>query len=44
MGEVSRSHCVFVSLPLGFYIAPTVFLFFSHSVFTFLVVNIKMKH
>ena len=36
MGALSRSHCVFVSLPLGFLIAPTVFLYRSHSVFVFL--------
>ena len=51
MGALSRSHCVFVSLPLGFYIAPTVFLFFSHCFFYFFIgqykdetLKLKMKH
>ena len=37
MGEVSRSHCVFESLPQCFLIAPTVF-FLSETL------KLKMKH
>ena len=33
MGANDRSHCVLISLPLCFGIAPSVFLFFSLSVF-----------
>ena len=51
MGARKRSHCVFVFLPLGFEIAPSVFLFFSHCVFVFLplcfwreTLKLKMKH
>ena len=51
MGANDRSHCVFISLPLGFDIAPTVFWNRSLSVFVFLpqcfwneTLKLKMKH
>ncbi len=51
MGANDRSHCVLISLPLCFGIAPSVFLFFSLSVFVFLpqcfwneTLKLKMKH
>ena len=44
MGATARSHCVFVSLPQCFEIAPTVFLFFSLSVFWNETLKLKMKH
>ena len=51
MGANDRSHCVFISLPLCFDIAPTVFWNRSLSVFVFLpqcfwneILKLKMKH
>ena len=51
MGANDRSHCVFISLPLCFDIAPTVFWNRSLSVFVFLpqcfwneTLKLKMKH
>ena len=43
-GALSRSHSVFESLPQCFWIAPTVFLFFSLSVFLNETLKLKMKH
>ena len=51
MGANDRSHCVLISLPLCFDIAPTVFWNRSLSVFVFLpqcfwneTLKLKMKH
>ena len=43
-GALSRSLSVFESLPQGFWIAPTVFLFFSLSVFKNETLKLKVKH
>ena len=40
MGANDRSHCVLISLPLCFGIAPSVFLFFSLNE----TLKLKMKH
>ena len=44
MGANDRSHCVLISLPLCFGIAPSVFLFFLPQCFWNETLKLKMKH